>query len=550
MLVLKRVEKIENNKSMKNESRSLINRDYTRYNNYIKEADEKEEESIDFTNAKVLEEIKKSIKGVDISTKEGVDSSTPDKLNFKFNGKNGSLQIKGYMLCLDIDNDADIPSTNYPIKDKNNLSLDNLMEAVKTVFSRRNKLEKAVENYLRNEDHCMKCVDGKCTHCADDSCCDKDVKNDNLKDDKEDKNISGDDALSCVKEPLYYILVGDKQDPYVGTTVMWDEVVGDENGYDSKSEAILAARDLLRNDPEKSHHAYAVTGKVNVCYFIDNSFWDALDSMEIPVIWNSMEDQAMQDEFPEDFIDDTSIENTEFSDIDLNNPIFMDVAKTKLLEKLGDSLIIVSDSKKENLDEDMDALDDDKIDDSNIAMICLSPSYAMNPLSTIVIPVSLNGRMVSMPLADIPDPEVVFDGNYTENSMSDYDSAIQDFILKDAQKSDLMELSLDNVDDVKARIVDAINSMAEDYQNNKSKLENLLDLSGDSVLKEARYYLIPMGDDPKTMDDVKKITPMGFTDINIARDSMHDFSENGKYTDGLVILDTHFSNNNEKWEIL
>ena len=43
---------------------------------------------------------------------------------------------------------------------------------------------------------------------------------------------------------------------------------------------------------------------------------------------------------------------------------------------------------------------------------------------------------------------------------------------------------------------------------------------------------------------------MGFTDINIARDSMHDFSENGKYTDGLVILDTHFSNNNEKWEIL
>lgn len=514
MLVLKRVKRLEgkrisrSNRVMKNESRSLINKGYTKYTDYIKEADEKKEASIDFANEDVQKEVEKLISGVRVEKSK----STKDKLIFKYNGKNGSLQIKGYMLCLDLDTDDEIPPTNYPIKDKNNLSLDNLLATVKTVFDRHGKVTEAVKNYIKNEEHCLMCMDD--TQCSDGSCCD---------------NVNGDDALCSVKEPLYYILVGDKQ---ADAPVFWNMVVGDENGYSDKSEAILEARDILRNDPDKSQHAYAVTGKVNVCYFIDNSFWDALDSEEIPVIWNSMEDQAIQDEFPDDVPTATSsdVENT--SDVDYDNPVFVDVAKTKLLEKLQESLIIKDDDTPDTI------------------MICLSPSYAINPLSDITVPLSINGRVLSMPMADMPDPEVVFDGNFTENAVSDYEGVVQDFILNDAPKSDVVELNLDNIDDAKARIVDVINSMAEDYQDNRSKLESLLDLSGDSVLKESRYYLVSKDSDPKTMEELKKITPIGFTDINIARDSMQDFSDSGKFADGLVIVDTHYSNNNEKWEIL
>jgi hypothetical protein len=155
-------------------------------------------------------------------------------------------------------------------------------------------------------------------------------------------------------------------------------------------------------------------------------------------------------------------------------------------------------------------------------------------------------------MADMPSPDAVFDGNYTSDSMDDYDTEVQNFIMNDAPLSDLMELELDNADDAKARVVDVINSMSEDYQDKRNQLADALDLSGDDLLKESRYFLIPAESEPNdmTIEEIKEITPMGFTDLDITRDSVKEFSDSGKYTYGLGIIDTHFSNNKEKWEKL
>ena len=531
---------------------------------YIREAEENEEsekEDVDFTNLKILEEIEKVIKktgGIKDKFDISKENLKKDELNFKYNDKDGSIKRNGYMLNLKIDgmkfkNGSDEKEViGQPIPDMKDKSTTTFVNAVIELLKKCNKLvkesslQKVLNNYRKDEDHCMVCKDGVCKPCADDHCCGMGLCD----------NCRGDDALSKVKEPLYYILVGDRQNPSKGIPVFWTEVVGDENGYPERGEAVLAARDLLRHDFNKARHAYGVAGKVDARHFMDNSFWDSLDNNEIPVVWDSSEDPDLQDEVSRDMMDnpydvvpmDSTDSMNDFGDMgaseNYKNPVFMDVAKTKLMEKLGDSLILIPDSKKECMN-----MDDPCKEDPNMFLICLSPSYAISPLSNIAVPVSFTDGMISLPMADMPDPEVVFDGNYTENAMKDYDAKVQDFIFNDAPKSDLIEVNLDNIDDAKARVVDVINSMAENYQNNKSKLENLLDLHDEDILKEARYYLVPKNEKPQTREALEKVTPMGFEDLKIARSSMPDFT-NEKYPDGLAILDTHYSDNNEKWEIL
>ena len=454
----------------------------------VKKEEEDKKEPVDWNNKEVQDEVIKAIKGIKIDT----GKTSKDKLIFTYNGKNGSLRLQGYMLVLDLDTDDDVPPTNYPVKDKNNLSVKNLLDTVKVVFSRRESINKVTENYSHSDNS------------------------------ESDSN--------------YYILSSDDKS-------QWKEIAGRSYGYGSKIEAMDRARRLARRNPEMS---YGVTySPVDSSYFAYETFWDAIDEEKIKVDVVDL-DSPVEEEYDNDSdnrMRNESIEDhTQFHD---SIAVFNDVAKERFLSQLSDSLIIAPECKGECMMQDRDP-------DTKVIWVYLSPSYAISRLSDILVPICLKGNTLSMPMADMPSPDAVFDGNYTSDSMNDYDEEVQNFIMNDAPLSDLMELELDNADDAKARVVDVINSMSEDYQNKRNQLEDDLDLSGESLLRESRYFLIPAEVEPSdmSMEEVKKITPMGFTDLSIAQDNMKEVSDSGKYSYGLSILDTHFSNNKEKWEKL
>jgi hypothetical protein len=382
----------------------------------VKKEEEDKKEPVDWNNKEVQDEVIKAIKGIKIDT----GKTSKDKLIFTYNGKNGSLRLQGYMLVLDLDTDDDVPPTNYPVKDKNNLSVKNLLDTVKVVFSRRESINKVTENYSHSDNS------------------------------ESDSN--------------YYILSSDDKS-------QWKEIAGRSYGYESKVEAMNRARRLARRNPEMS---YGVTySPVDSSYFAYETFWDAIDEDKIKVDVVDL-DSPVEEEYDNDSdnrMRNESIEDhTQFHD---SIAVFNDVAKERFLSQLSDSLIIAPECKGECMMQDRDP-------DTKVIWVYLSPSYAISRLSDILVPICLKGNTLSMPMADMPSPDAVFDGNYTSDSMDDYDEEVQNFIMNDAPLSDLMELELDNADDAKARVVDVINSMSEDYQNKRNQLEDDLDLSGDS----------------------------------------------------------------------
>ena len=465
---------------------------------YIVEADNKD--AISWDNKDVQDKIVEVIKGIEIDK----DKTTKDKLIFKYNDKNGSLHLQGYMLVLDLDTDDNIPPTNYPVKDKNNLSIDNLLDSVKTVFSRReSKITEKEKEEVKEEK--------------------EEVKEAHMWDD----DVQSDERNSVRPDPTYYVLSGD----VVGEKPQWNEIVGDEEGYLRKEEAIAKAKELMASKPEDKS-VYAVTDLVDINYFIYDNFWDSLDKDEIKIIW--MSDNTVESRKCESFEDH----------VDFHDNVFHDIATGRLVDKLGVSLIPAKSPSLDNVSMES------RMPNTQVFWFYLSPSYAMQQLSDIVVPVCLKDHILSMPIADMPKPDAVFNGDYTENSLYDYDDAVQDFLINDAPMSDIMEVNLDNSDEVKSRVVDVINNMAEDYQNNRSMLSSELDLVGESVLHEARYYIIPSDSSVTSMNELKKITPMGFTDLSIAKENMIELAESGKFDHDLSILDTHYSNNKDKWEVI
>ena len=471
---------------------------------YIVESDEKKE-NINWNTKEVQDAIIKAIPGIKIDT----GKTTDKELIFTHNGKNGSMHLQGYMLVLDTDTDDEIPPTNYPVKDKNNLTIENLLDTVKTVFSRRESLNKVTENY---SSFGMK---------------------------EQSEELDG-----TLPDPRYYILIGTLDSSVGIMDPEWDEIVGEEEGYLKKTDAINNARSLFRSRESKGfpYAPFAVTDRVSILDFLHDNFWDSLDNGNIKLVWDSESDDSLHDyamdSFEECYKKESVEDHMEFH----SSPVFSEVAKERLLDSLGCSLIPAPVPTYNGV------LQESRIPNTQLIWFYLSPSYAVQQLSDIVIPVWLHDNKVSMPMVDMPDPEVVFDGNYTENAMSDYNDSVQDYIMKDAPMSDIMELDLDNADDVKTRVVDVINTMAENYQQNRNKLENLLEYKGESLLREARYYIIKKDSNPKTMEEVTKITPTGFMDVNMAKDSISDLTDSGKYDFALAVLDVNNTKDNTQWK--
>ncbi len=476
---------------------------------YITEAEtEEDQKKISWKDEDVQKAITDTIKGLEINK-----SKTTDKeLIFKYNGKNGSLHLQGYMLVLDTDTDDDIPATNYPVKDKNNLTIENLLDTIKTVFSRR-------EARLADSDK-------------------EEVKETKKEAHKWDDDIQSDELPSPHDLDAFYILKGKVDEEGHD---FFEEIVGDEKGYISKDEAIQIATDLRYNDPDS---LFGVTELVDIAYFMNDTFWDALDEGEIKVIWNSVDlSNSGMDTIEEKRLDEANEDHPVMEDPTIDNsPVFQDVAKSRFMEKLSKSLIIAPEYKGEcNC---LDACDGD------LVWLYLSPSYAIEQLSDIVLPLCITGRKVTMPVVEMPDPNAVFGGDFSENALAEYDNAVQDYMLNDAPMSDIAMLDVDNADDVKAQVVDLVNTMADSYQNKKMELSDALDLKGDSLLKESRYFIVPSDTDLTSDKEVNKLTPLGYTDLAIAQNELNNLADSGRYDFDLKILDTNFSNNKEKWTLV
>lgn len=483
---------------------------FTRINEgYITEAEtEEDQKKISWKDEDVQKAITDTIKGLEINKSK----TTEKELIFKHNGKNGSLHLQGYMLVLDTDTDDDIPATNYPVKDKNNLTIENLLDTIKTVFSRR-------EARLADSDK-------------------EEVKETKKEAHKWDDDIQSDELPSPHDLDAFYILKGKVDEEGHD---FFEEIVGDEKGYTSKDEAIQIATDLRYNDPDS---LFGVTELVDINYFMNDTFWDALDEGKIRVIWNSVDlSNSDMNTIEEKRLDEANEDHPVMEDPTIDNsPVFQDVAKSRFMEKLSKSLIIAPEYKGEcNC---LDACDGD------LVWLYLSPSYAIDQLSDIVLPLCITGRKVTMPVVEMPDPNAVFGGDFSENALAEYDNAVQDYMLNDAPMSDIAMLDVDNADDVKAQVVDLVNTMADSYQNKKMELSDALDLKGDSLLKESRYFIVPSDTDLTSDKEVNKLTPLGYTDLAIAQNELNNLADSGRYDFDLKILDTNFSNNKEKWTLV
>ena len=492
----------------KKESTSKIFIDYDENFNRVNEGyfTESEGKKFSWKDADVQKAITDAVRGLEIDKSKTTDR----ELIFKYNNKNGSLHLQGYMLVLDTDTDDNIPPTSYPVKDKNNLTLDNLLYTIKTVFSRRSESIGTEEDSKESK---------KESHFFDD--------------------VQSDESEPPIPEPTYYILAGDPEDPSVGVNEpTWDEIVGSEDGYIRKQDAIAKAKEIAKQRGLK-YTVYGITkNPVDINHFIEDTFWNAVDDGNIEVEIVNIDDPVTEkrlDESVEDHIDGITEPNIH------NSQVFQDVAKERFRKLLDLSLLVAPEYKEECIYNSPDFC-------KNIVWVYLSPSYALSQLSNIVIPICLDGRKVSLPIADIPDFIHVFGDSKEDANLSQYENAVQKYLIADAPMSDVIEVDLDNTEDAKSLVVDLVNNMAEDYQNKKSELESFLDITGESLLRESRYFIVPA--DTDLMGEVKKLNSIGYTDLNAAKLAMNELADSGQFNFNLGILDTNFSNNREKWTLV
>lgn len=444
---------------------------------YITEADDKEKKVFSWKDEDVQKAVVDSIKGMEIDK-----SKTTDKeLIFKFNGKNGSLHLQGYMLVLDTDTDDKIPPTSYPVKDKGNLKLDNLLETIKTVFSRReSKKEEPKEEKRLDEEN-----------------------------QKEEKTESLDTVENKDSEELK------------------EESISEDDNKEEKIESVDAAEN--KEAEEQKEADFNEENKEEVTQDLPEDKGE-LTEVEESKKDNSNEDLEVVTESVEEHID--GVPNFRSS------LVFQDITKERFFDQIKDSLIVAPEFKGD--------IDIERIKDP--IWVFLSPSYAISQISHIVVPVMIHDRKVSLPVADIPEPSAVFDGEYTEDALADYGMAVQEYLLKDAPISEVLELDIDNSEEAKTLVVDLINRMAEDYQAKREQLANSLDLEGEDLLKESRYFIVP--EDTDLTKEVNKINQVGYTDLGLAKKDLEEMIDSGQFPYSLRILDTNFSKNKEKWTLL
>lgn len=367
------------------------------------------------------------------------DKTTEETLIFNYEGYPCSLKFKGYMLSLDMDTSDDVPPAQFPVEDKPNLSVQSLIQTIKTVFKKRT----------------------------------------------------------------------------AGTNIGTQESVNtDENKTEIKENCNM----------EESHP-------------LDEKRLDEdIEAEDAPMVEAPM-DTPMSVEDPSLIPD---------------NEVLHDIAMERFLEDLSNSVLV-------SVDHDIVCDGDENGEDcGELIAVYLSPSYALNKASNILVPIfvkfnpELNQDMLSLPSIDsLPDPMSVFNnGDLPEDALNVYDATIQDYLLNDIGYSEVMDLNVDNTNEVKARVVDFLNNLAEDYQAKKNKLSEDMKLTGESIIKESRYFIVPDDTDLSSDVKVKKLTPLGYTDLNIAKSDVMDFLEKNTYPFGLKILDTNYSSNKEDWQLI
>lgn len=377
----------------------------------LKRVVESQGNNFSWKDLNVQKAIMDTVKGLEVDKK----NTTDKELIFVLNGKNGSLHLQGYMLVLDTDTDDNIPPVNYPVRDRSNLTLDNLMDTIKVVFTRLESLNK-----IKQED--------------------KEVK----------------ESLATVEK-----------------RVDEDEV---EGGWVEEVDEV---------------------GSCPRC------------------------------------CDLSSIHNS---------PVFQDVAKERVVEKLRQSLLLAPPYEGECAIPEEDC--------KEIIWVYLSPSYSIDLQSDIVIPISLKDRKVSLPVSGIPSPITVFGGEEVEDPLKVYKESVQSYLLNDVPMSEIINIDMENSDDVKASVVSLVNTMAEDYLEKKMDIEKGLDTEGEGLLSESRYFIVPEDTDVSEGNEVTFLTPLGYTDLSVAKNDLNDMANSGRYTTGLKILDTNFSKNKNKWVVL
>lgn len=334
-------------------------------------------------------------------------------------------------------------------------------------------------------------------------------------------------------------------------------------------DVLLALKTLLnKRNIEVKNEALAYLPINNIALYNNGSLRDAIEDDELDIEETSKEPEDLDDYVYDDGFDtvqDLEQQDEELDDIEdeLDNTEDDSDKREldrrvvdKFIEQLNQSLLPCSGDINSKLDDNQE--DDLTNDDCTEVLYFLSPSYAMEQMSNIVVPIRIcfnsqdlpNVISLNLPSVSLPEAEMVFDSEYPEDAYTKYDSAIQDYINNDVSFSPVMPISIDNLDDCKARVIQFINELSEDYHNKKSKLDDSLTTKESSLLKESRYFIVPEYTDLESEDKVDKLTPMGFSDLSIAKNELNKLRESGKYDFDLKIMDTNFSGDKNKWEIL
>ena len=353
------------------------------------------------------------------------------------------------------------------------------------------------------------------------------------------------EAVLPSEDERFYVVMGD--------TESYNNIASEE-GFATLDEAKGCADALFANNPDLCCAIVSMVGDMDMEAFLDSinngdrgilyspctqsDCPNEEDNVSVSVVEDPIvQDMSMGSTQGVDNTQDMSMDNTQDMDQDVVN----DVALDRLTSTLMLSLIPADCPYSECPYEECD----------HIGWVYLTPSYSISPVADIVIPIRILNNTVSLPIADIPSPDSVFgDTPKKDTAIQDYSKAIQDYLIRDVPFSDIAPLELDNADMIKGTLVEHINNMAEQYLSMKSALIDDMDIKGESLLKESRYFIVPDNTDLSSDKEVEKVNKIGYTDLAIARNNLRDLQDSGKYDFDLKILDTHYSNNRDKWEIL
>ena len=348
------------------------------------------------------------------------------------------------------------------------------------------------------------------------------------------------EAVLPSEDERFYVVMGD--------TESYNNIASEE-GFATLVEAKGCADALFANNPDLCCAIVSMVGDMDMDAFLDsvnNGDRDILYSPctqvvcpneEVGVSDSVVEAPVVEAPVVQDMDQNMGMDITH----DMDQGVVNDVALDRLTSTLMLSLIPADCPYSECPYDECD----------HIGWVYLTPSYSIKPVADIVIPIRIFNNMVSLPIADIPSPDSVFgDTPKKDTAIQDYSKAVQDYLIRDVPFSDIAPLELDNADMIKGTLVEHINNMAEQYLSMKSALIDDMDIKGESILKESRYFIVPDNTDLSSDKDVEKVNKIGYTDLVIARNNLRDLQDSGKYDFDLKILDTHYSNNRDKWEIL